>query len=1295
MSTTLEDINDINLKQNEKIYLNGYVTDGNTKTDLNINSNSFIKTSELDDDSSKLNIKIKNQIDSSIPTAISNSEEVLTYIRDVVEENITIASSENPGNVCVIDDISLNPSSSFVPYVYTTNVTNQLIASSETKLNNSISSLKTDVTEKIKNQETVFNSKLSTSISEVKDLINQNSTNISEIEYGLNNIETSVSSLNEKVTNIDDYSSIVNSNTNRLNQIDQKINQLEESDSNLENRDLEYFGYAKAYTDQKIIDIEDKISSGEGLEEINKKLITIQDSVSSNSTKIDNLNTIISGLEVTDLTEINDILSTLKSDVNNLKNNKADKVETEENISGIVDNINAIDKKLLEIVKNIDNASNEININSNNIINNTLRISELDSKISLNSDKLSSLNSTLSSYKNQIDELNRDFSDVKNNIITSLQSNVSSNTEKLNQLLSSVTELENDLSILEISLNDLSNKINNDIESKILSNSTKIENNYNILSEKIDNVNNELIEYVDDNIKNISDNKINVIEERIELLENGNYVVSDVTKDDGELSNSYTESFNILLKKNGLMLTDGDESEDDSLKNFINDTNAKIDSINDNIQTIEDEVLENKNNIEKNLELINQNKEELEKRISTNESNFSEIIEKYDNGLYTAYKLLSNKDSEQDKDIDYLKNYISNSPEKFDEINDEISKIKVDINDLKSISNTVEIYEDGSINWNYLTVDNISKAQYFYIKSQDGIYYKVPTSNVDIDDNENSLININLDNYITKAEASTFFINKNEYDDLVKTSDLENYVQKEYAESTYTKNSDLENYASKDYVKWYYVSKVDFQPQEGAQWVDTIIMEDYVSKSLEKYARIEILSNYCTYDYLNELGINEGKIYINSDNINDYLSSYATIEFLNENYYTSNQCDELFATKDSISQFATKEELDDAIAKLQSINSTEDFVDDSIITYCNLIEILKDYITKEYADETYSKASLEDIYVKNTDLSKNYFTSNYILENYYNKKEVENLLNEYGGEVVNITETINDIKNSYVKKSGDVMGGSLSSPMFIGELEGSSKKWNGWIIVDTIENLNMSEATIQEMVNSLDDKSFFITKIDFNNSNLPSNTGILEIKKIDSENFTVSIKDGNKEWTNIGNSNKWESNQDDKSPVGTITSFAGINPPNGYLLCNGQEILRSEYQSLFDTIGTNYGEGDGETTFNVPDLRGVFLRGLDNGRGIDNERVIGSTQNSSAPNIGGVVLGVEGGGYPLNTRPDAANGAFWWDTSTYTGIIHDGSGHTSNTYALKMDASRNSEVYSNEVNEIRPINVAINYIIKY
>lgn len=67
-------------------------------------------------------------------------------------------------------------------------------------------------------------------------------------------------------------------------------------------------------------------------------------------------------------------------------------------------------------------------------------------------------------------------------------------------------------------------------------------------------------------------------------------------------------------------------------------------------------------------------------------------------------------------------------------------------------------------------------------------------------------------------------------------------------------------------------------------------------------------------------------------------------------------------------------------------------------------------------------------------------------------------------------------------------------------------------------------------------------------------------------------------------------------------------PPAGYLKANGAVISRTAYAWLFSRIDTTFGAGDGSTTFAVPDLRGEFLRGLDDGRGVDSGRGIGSAQ---------------------------------------------------------------------------------------
>ena len=67
----------------------------------------------------------------------------------------------------------------------------------------------------------------------------------------------------------------------------------------------------------------------------------------------------------------------------------------------------------------------------------------------------------------------------------------------------------------------------------------------------------------------------------------------------------------------------------------------------------------------------------------------------------------------------------------------------------------------------------------------------------------------------------------------------------------------------------------------------------------------------------------------------------------------------------------------------------------------------------------------------------------------------------------------------------------------------------------------------------------------------------------------------------------------DSTPIGSIFMYASNTIPSKWLLCNGQEINREEYSNLFSIIGTTYGEGDGETTFNLPNLKGRVPVGID------------------------------------------------------------------------------------------------------
>ena len=79
-------------------------------------------------------------------------------------------------------------------------------------------------------------------------------------------------------------------------------------------------------------------------------------------------------------------------------------------------------------------------------------------------------------------------------------------------------------------------------------------------------------------------------------------------------------------------------------------------------------------------------------------------------------------------------------------------------------------------------------------------------------------------------------------------------------------------------------------------------------------------------------------------------------------------------------------------------------------------------------------------------------------------------------------------------------------------------------------------------------------------------------------------------------------------PSGAIVQWPAVFPPNGWLECNGAAISRTTYAALFAVLGTTFGAGDGSTTFNLPDLRGEFVRGWDHGRGADVGRELGTAQ---------------------------------------------------------------------------------------
>ncbi|HEV2364031.1 MAG TPA: tail fiber protein [Caulobacteraceae bacterium] len=156
------------------------------------------------------------------------------------------------------------------------------------------------------------------------------------------------------------------------------------------------------------------------------------------------------------------------------------------------------------------------------------------------------------------------------------------------------------------------------------------------------------------------------------------------------------------------------------------------------------------------------------------------------------------------------------------------------------------------------------------------------------------------------------------------------------------------------------------------------------------------------------------------------------------------------------------------------------------------------------------------------------------------------------------------------------------------------------------------------------------------------------------------------------------------TPSGSITPFAGTIAPAGWLFCNGSAVSRTTYAALFGVCSTTYGAGDGSTTFNVPDLRGVFVRGLDSGRGFDAGRALGNLQQGQVQ-AHKHISSIGDGGYPYGGGGSGAVGLAGSDTDQGRDYTNDGTNDVSygNPNAAGVVGT-----------ETRPINVALNYIIK-
>lgn len=152
-------------------------------------------------------------------------------------------------------------------------------------------------------------------------------------------------------------------------------------------------------------------------------------------------------------------------------------------------------------------------------------------------------------------------------------------------------------------------------------------------------------------------------------------------------------------------------------------------------------------------------------------------------------------------------------------------------------------------------------------------------------------------------------------------------------------------------------------------------------------------------------------------------------------------------------------------------------------------------------------------------------------------------------------------------------------------------------------------------------------------------------------------------------------------PVGSVFCMATMTVPDGYKECDGSAYSQSEFPLLYAAIGTTFGSGTGTGQFNVPDLRGEFVRGWSNGRtGVDETRTFGSAQghqlehhnHTDTYRTSGPAAGGTGTGGVVGTAT----------TNTGTGGNAGGDGTFDGTPGSATD-------------ETRPRNIAMMYVIKH
>lgn len=149
--------------------------------------------------------------------------------------------------------------------------------------------------------------------------------------------------------------------------------------------------------------------------------------------------------------------------------------------------------------------------------------------------------------------------------------------------------------------------------------------------------------------------------------------------------------------------------------------------------------------------------------------------------------------------------------------------------------------------------------------------------------------------------------------------------------------------------------------------------------------------------------------------------------------------------------------------------------------------------------------------------------------------------------------------------------------------------------------------------------------------------------------------------------------------IGSIIPYTKSVVPEGYLVCDGSAISRSEYSDLFTVIGTTYGPGDGSSTFNLPDLSGCVAIGSSSGHAMGvgggeetHSLIVDETPSHlhSIPAHGHahtIVLKTPQLSHSITTQPSFTYSQM--SSTAARGIIGTGANHFTSTKSASMTAS--------------------------